>query len=55
MRRTLALTAYARAEDRRQALACGFQMHLAKPIEPNSLINAVAHLVGRAGARGAAP
>ncbi|MGK4008835.1 PAS domain-containing protein [Sorangium sp. So ce1036] len=51
----LALTAYTRMEDRRQAIAAGFQMHLAKPIEPNSLITAVAHLVGRAGHRGTWP
>ncbi len=36
-------------------LAAGFQMHLAKPIEPNSLVTAVAHLVGRAGKRGSWP
>ncbi|WP_437832820.1 PAS domain-containing protein [Sorangium sp. So ce1153] len=51
----LALTAYTRMEDRRQAIAAGFQMHLAKPIEPNSLVTAVAHLVGRAGNRGSWP
>ncbi|WP_437326359.1 PAS domain-containing hybrid sensor histidine kinase/response regulator [Sorangium sp. So ce381] len=51
----LALTAYTRMEDRRQAIAAGFQMHLAKPIEPNSLVTAVAHLVGRAGKRGSWP
>ncbi|WP_437983153.1 PAS domain-containing hybrid sensor histidine kinase/response regulator [Sorangium sp. So ce117] len=51
----LALTAYTRMEDRRQAIAAGFQMHLAKPIEPNSLVTAVAHLVGRAGKPGSWP
>ncbi|AUX48635.1 uncharacterized protein SOCE26_101760 [Sorangium cellulosum] len=51
----LALTAYTRMEDRRQAIASGFQMHLAKPIEPNSLVTAVAHLVGRGGNRGSWP
>ncbi|KYF58213.1 hypothetical protein BE08_06120, partial [Sorangium cellulosum] len=51
----LALTAYTRVEDRRQAIAAGFQMHLAKPIEPNSLVTAVAHLVGRAGNRASWP
>jgi len=44
----IALTAYARAEDRKRALAAGFQMHVAKPIEPIKLIAAVARLVGRA-------
>jgi len=42
-----ALTAYAREEDRVQALAAGFQMHVAKPIEPNDLITIVARLGGR--------
>jgi len=40
----IALTAYARAEDRARALAAGFQMHLAKPIEANALIGALAAL-----------
>jgi PAS domain S-box-containing protein len=43
----IALTAYARAEDRVQALRSGFQMHIAKPIEPSELIVAVANLAGR--------
>ena len=34
----VALTAFARAEDRRRALMAGFQMHLAKPIEPAELL-----------------
>jgi len=42
-----ALTAYARAEDRKQALEAGFQTHLAKPIDPSELIAAVARLAGR--------
>jgi signal transduction histidine kinase/CheY-like chemotaxis protein len=42
-----ALTAYAREEDRMQALAAGYQMHLAKPIEPKHLITIVARLGGR--------
>jgi signal transduction histidine kinase len=42
-----ALTAYARAEDRQQALAAGFQTHLAKPVDPSELIAAVARLAGR--------
>jgi len=33
----IALTAHARAEDRDRALAAGFQMYLAKPIEPARL------------------
>jgi CheY-like chemotaxis protein len=39
-----ALTAFARDEDRREALAAGFQMHLAKPIDGHSLISAVSEL-----------
>jgi PAS domain S-box-containing protein len=44
-----ALTAFARPEDRWRALDAGFQLHLAKPIEPLGLAIAVAHLAGRAG------
>jgi CheY-like chemotaxis protein len=40
----IALTAYAREEDRTQALSAGFQMHLAKPVEPDELANVVAKL-----------
>ena len=39
-----ALTALARDEDRQQALDAGFQLHLAKPIDSESLIAAVAGL-----------
>ena len=42
----IALTAFARAEDRAQALAAGFQVHLAKPVDRNDLLAAVASLVG---------
>ncbi|WP_071880850.1 PAS domain S-box protein [Geitlerinema sp. PCC 7407] len=42
-----AVTAYAREEDRRQAIAAGFQLHVAKPIEPRKLVATVAKLVGR--------
>ena len=40
----MAVTAYARAEDQRRALAEGFQLHLAKPIEPVAFASAVASL-----------
>jgi PAS domain S-box-containing protein len=40
----LAITAYAREEDRVQALASGFQAYLAKPIELSELITAVANV-----------
>jgi CheY-like chemotaxis protein len=36
-----ALTAFARDEDRVEALKAGFQMHLTKPIDPDSLVAAV--------------
>ncbi len=39
-----ALTAFARDEDRLQALHAGFQLHLAKPIDERSLVAAVASL-----------
>jgi CheY-like chemotaxis protein/nitrogen-specific signal transduction histidine kinase len=42
-----ALTAYARSEDRAKALRLGFQMHLAKPIDPGELMAAVAALANR--------
>jgi len=41
----LALTAYARPEDRARALRAGFQNHVPKPIEPIELIEAVASLL----------
>ncbi|HEX8551167.1 MAG TPA: PAS domain S-box protein [Abditibacteriaceae bacterium] len=40
----VALTAYARAEDRMKALTAGFQMHAAKPIEPAELAAIVTSL-----------
>ena len=40
----VALTAYARPEDRVRALAAGFQMHVAKPVDPDELINVLASL-----------
>jgi CheY-like chemotaxis protein len=43
----VALTAYARAEDRRSALASGFQKHVAKPFNPADLVTAVRSLVAR--------
>jgi PAS domain S-box-containing protein len=43
----LALTAYARPEDRAKAVAAGFQHHISKPIEPAELIALIAHLAGR--------
>ncbi len=45
----IALTAYARAEDRMRSILAGFQMHVAKPVEPAELITMVASLAGRTG------
>ncbi len=45
----VALTAYARAEDRTRAIAEGFQMHIPKPVEPAELATVVASLAGRTG------
>ena len=42
-----ALTAFARSEDRTRALESGFEMHLAKPIDPGELVASVATLVRR--------
>lgn len=43
----VALTAYARAEDRTQALLAGFQLHVPKPVNPAELAAVVANLTGR--------
>lgn len=44
---TIALTAYARAEDRAQALKAGFNRHIAKPVEPETLLAAVVELTSQ--------
>ncbi|KQU80947.1 MULTISPECIES: PAS domain S-box protein [unclassified Rhizobacter] len=43
----LALTAFARAEDRKKSLLAGYQAHLAKPFDVTELVLVVANLVGR--------
>jgi CheY-like chemotaxis protein len=43
----VALTAFARTEDRRRALLAGFQVHLSKPVDPWELGAVIASLVGR--------
>jgi CheY-like chemotaxis protein len=43
----LALTAYVTEEDRRRALASGFQMHVGKPADPSELLDKVAILAGK--------
>jgi signal transduction histidine kinase/ActR/RegA family two-component response regulator len=40
----VAITAFAKIQDRIRALNAGFQMHLAKPVEPDELIAVVASL-----------
>jgi signal transduction histidine kinase len=43
----IALTAYARIEDRVKAIHAGFQLHLSKPVEPVELVAMVQSLAGR--------
>ncbi|MBD1815287.1 ATP-binding protein [Microcoleus vaginatus DQ-U2] len=43
----IALTAYARNDDRQQSLLAGFQMHLTKPVDAAELVAVVASLTGR--------
>jgi PAS domain S-box-containing protein len=43
----VALTAYAREEDAHRAFAAGYQIHVAKPVEPTELATVVANLGGR--------
>ena len=43
----IALTAYARAEDRLKTIMAGFQVHLAKPVDTMELLALVASLAGR--------
>ena len=47
----VALTAFARSEDRLRALEAGFNAHISKPVEPSELIAAVASLVRPPAAR----
>jgi len=50
----VALTAYARTEDRMRAFRAGYQAHLAKPIEPAELVATIASFAGLIKARPAA-
>ena len=43
----VALTAYARAEDRVKAILAGFQIHVPKPVEGAELLTMIASLAGR--------
>jgi CheY-like chemotaxis protein len=41
----IALTGYATMKDRERALSAGYQLHLAKPVEPEDLVAAIVNLV----------
>ena len=43
----IALTAFARSEDRTRAMLAGYQVHISKPIEPQELIATVGSLAGQ--------
>lgn len=45
----VALTAYAKTEDRLAALQAGFQFHVTKPVEPAELIAVITEIAGKAG------
>lgn len=47
--RAIAMTAFARSEDRTRALRAGFQVHLAKPVDPAELVATIASVCGRTG------
>jgi CheY-like chemotaxis protein len=41
----IALTAFARSEERTRSLQAGFQLHIAKPVEQSELVAAIVSLV----------
>jgi CheY-like chemotaxis protein len=43
----IAVTAFARTEDRRRALLAGYQSHVAKPVDPQDLLIEIASLCRR--------
>jgi len=45
----IALTAFARSEDRTRALRAGFLVHVSKPVDPSELVATVASVAGRVG------
>jgi PAS domain S-box-containing protein len=47
----VALTAFAHKEHQRRALLAGFQVHVAKPVDPHDLTVVIASLAGRTGTR----
>ena len=50
----IALTAYARDDDRASAIQAGFDLHIAKPFEPEDLARAVANATQHQGNSGGA-
>ena len=47
----VALTAFARSEDRTRALRAGFRVHVSKPVDPSELVATVASVAGRSDSR----
>lgn len=45
--RAMAVTAFARSEDRHRSLDAGFDLHVVKPVDPTNLVGSVARLMGR--------
>ena len=43
----VALTAFAHKDDRLRVMRAGFQVHVAKPVDPHELISIIAILAGR--------
>jgi CheY-like chemotaxis protein len=51
----IALTAYARDEDRDRSIAAGYDVHVSKPIDLDALVAAVAGLANTSAAKDARP
>ena len=45
----IALTAFVQRDDAQSALSAGFQVHLAKPVDPHELTSVIARLARRSG------
>ena len=43
----IALTAFARSDDRTRTLRAGFLVHVSKPVDPSELVATVASVAGR--------
>jgi CheY-like chemotaxis protein len=48
----IAVTAYAREDDRNRALAAGYDRHVTKPVDAGALVQAIAEVVGPRSAHG---